>query len=408
MPKLLQINVDADNGSNGSIAKAIGTLALKEGWESYIAYGRNFSESDSVLMKVGSDLDVRVHGVETRLFDNHGLASRLVTKRFLKKVDAIKPDIIHLHNIHGYYINYKYLFDYIIEHAIPVVWTLHDCWTMTGHCAHFVSANCERWKTGCFSCPLRGGYPKSLFIDASKRSWEMKRKLFSLVKDMTIVPVSDWLGNFVRESFLSCHSVNVIHNGIDLNVFKPLNITKKKLGLDDRFTILGVANVWTNGKGLREFIKLSENKDFQVVMIGVSDEVTKILPDSIITISRTQNQRQLAEYYTVADVLVNPTYADTFPTVNLEALACGTPIVTYRTGGSPEAVDEFTGLVVEQGNCDALTDAITEIKTQLEKCPNERFSLEVCRRRAEICFNKDERFKDYIELYKEILSRNAK
>lgn len=402
MPKLLQINVDATNGSNGGIARDIGSLVIKENWESYIAYGRSAVPGESIQFRIGNNIDIYEHGIESRIFDNHGLSSRCVTAKFIKKIEKIEPDIIHLHNIHGYFLNYRILFDFLKSAKIPVVWTLHDCWSFTGHCAHFVSADCDKWKTGCDSCPLKKGYPSSLFLDRSRRNYKLKEKLFNSLDNLTIVPVSYWLEDFLKQSFLKNNKIHVIQNGIDLNNFKPLNCDKKSLGLlENKIVVLGVSNVWTNSKGLNEFIKLSEHNELQIVMIGVDDNTMKILPKNIVAIKRTQNLQKLVEYYSIADVFVNPTYADTFPTVNLEALACGTPVVTYQTGGSPEAVDEYTGIVVPQGDSDSLYKAVLVITNQ--SFEHKLKQSQKCRLRAEKYFDKKERFQEYINIYNQII-----
>lgn len=402
MPKLLQINVDATNGSNGGIARDIGNLVMKENWESYIAYGRSAIPGESMQFRIGNQLDVYAHGIESRIFDNHGLSSRYVTRRFIKKIEKIAPDIIHLHNIHGYFLNYKILFEFLKSVNIPIVWTLHDCWAFTGHCAHFVSVNCEKWKKGCYSCPLKNGYPSSMLLDRSEKNYKLKEELFNSLENFTIVPVSYWLENYVRQSFLKKHNIQVIQNGIDLNIFKPSNIDRKSLGLSEsKIIILGVSNVWSHSKGLKEFIKLSEHNELQVVMIGVDDSIMKILPDNIVAIKRTHNLQKLVEYYSVADIFVNPTYADTFPTVNLEALSCGTPVVTYQTGGSPEAIDEYTGTIVPQGDSVLLYKAILELANQPIEYKLKQ--SQKCRLRAEKYFDKKERFEEYINLYKQII-----
>lgn len=403
MPTILQINVDADNGSNGGIARNIGKLVSEKGWLSYIAYGRlSIPDNYSKLIKIGGNLDVRWHGIESRIMDNHGLSSRHATTVFVKSLSAIKPDIVHLHNIHGYYLNYKILFDYLKKQKIPVVWTLHDCWSFTGHCAHFMSVDCHKWETKCHTCPLKSAYPKSVLMDCSARNYMLKKEIFTSLDNLTIVPVSQWLADLVNKSFFGGKNVHVIHNGIELNQFKPSNATKTQLGLDESLpVILGVANVWTNSKGLKEFVKISNDLKCQVVLIGVDDKLRRVLPKQIISIERTTNQQQLADYYSVSDILLNPTYADTFPTINLESLACGTPVITYRTGGSPEAVDEETGDVVEQGYYEKLLEAVKKIinQTQFEK--NEQ--REKCRKRAEQLFDKNKCFKKYIEIYEQLL-----
>lgn len=390
MPKLLQISVAVAKGSQGKIANQIGDLAIQNGWESWIAYSahQGCGETDSNLIRIGGHADFYEHALESRIFDNHGLASRYVTRKLIKKIGRLNPDIIHIHNIHGYYLNYKILFRYLSQIKTPVIWTLHDCWPVTGHCTHFVTANCDKWKTGCYSCPLKKDYPSSWIFDRSCRNWQTKNSLFTSLDNLTIVPVSYWLEDIVRESFLcGCSSV-VINNGIDLHVFRP----KKNREQNQKFTILGVANVWTDDKGLKEFERLSRNTDYQVMLVGGKPGAERNMPDGVKYIPRTTSQQELAAYYSQADVFVNPTYADTFPTVNMEAIACGTPVITYRTGGSPESVPPEVGYVVEKGNINALAEAI-------EKLRNNPIPPETCRKYAEEHFDKDKCFSEYVKLY---------
>lgn len=398
--KVLQINVDATNGSNGGIARSIGDLIVSKGWKSYIAYGRNSIPSrTSEILRVGNNFDVFIHGVQSRLFDNHGLASKIITKKFIKRIKYINPDIIHLHNIHGYYINYKILFDFLKQIKVPVVWTLHDCWSFTGHCAHFVYINCEKWKKECYNCPLIRNYPRSLFIDNSQSNFNTKKTLFCSLDNLTIVPVSTWLSNFLPDSFLSSYPINVIHNGVDINIFKPINsdIRLKYNISKSKKIILGVCSRWTNSKGLQEFIKLSSEPALAVVMVGVDDSLRDKLPKSIIAIERTNSQEELANLYSGADVFVNPTYADTFPTVNLEALACGTPVVTYKTGGSPESISSDCGVVVQCGDYDALKAAIYSVTV------DKLLYSKKCRTRAVNFYDKDKCFEKYFDLYNKII-----
>ncbi len=400
MPSIVQINVDANNGSNGAIARNIGKLVAARGWKSYIAYGRKsiYSE-ESTLIRIGSSINVYLHAIYSRIFDKHGLASKFATKRFIKKLQIIQPDIVHLHNIHGYYINYKILFNYLIKKDIPLVWTLHDCWSMTGHCAHFVTAGCDKWRSECNHCPLLSEYPKSIFIDNSRNNYLLKKRLFASPHKVEIVAVSEWVANYARESFLGKHHITVINNGVDLNIFKPcfdIHFRETIAPLSKKI-LLGVSVSWTKLKGINEFIELSKDDRFQVVMVGVDDSLKTILPSNILTISKTESQEELAKYYSNADVLVNPTYADTFPTVNLESLACGTPIVTYKTGGSPEAVSEDTGIVVECGDKARLKYAIEEIVF------SNRDYRQACRCRAEKLYNKEDRYQDYIKIYEQLL-----
>lgn len=390
MPKLLQINVTANWGSTGRIAEQIGLAAMARGWESYIAYGRSANKSKSTLIKIGCYPTVLEHYIENRFFDNEGLASRYATRKLVDTIERINPDIIHLHNIHDHYLNFKILFDYLNPRRIPVVWTFHDCWTFTGHCHHFESINCESWKIKCHTCPL-----SISLLDRSSRNFYLKSSLFNNCNNLTIVPVSKWLGDLVNESFLKEKRIKVIHNGIDLKKFSP-----KTNGGRAGFSILGVSNVWGERKGLKDFIRLGQmlGEEFDITLIGLTKNQIESLPNNIKGLERTSSVEELADAYSSADVLVNPTYADTFPTVNLEALACGTPVVTYKTGGSPETIDEQTGVVVEQGDVQGLADAIIHLKEN-------PLSREACRGRAEKYFDKDKCFEKYVDLYEELIRK---
>lgn len=397
MPTLLQINSTCNYGSTGHIAEQIAERASKQGWESIIAHGgRYIMPSNFETIQISSSLDNKFHALKSIAMGMHGLGSTVSTQRFVDRIKQIKPDVIHLHNIHGYYINYSILFDFLSVANIPVIWTLHDCWAMTGQCTHYVSIGCERWKTGCYDCQLlKYGY-KTL-VDRSKTNWKEKQKSFSSVKRMTIVPVSQWLEGIVKESYLSQYPIKVIHNGIDLNVFKPKKVNRRDLGLDERITLLGVSSSWDNSKGLNEFIELSKNPSYQVVLIGVQEPIMSKLPKAIKAIKRTENLESLVQYYNAADIFVNPTRADSFPTVNLEALACGTPVLTYNTGGSPEAVNSNTGWVVEQGDVFGINKIIESFSEKTEKeVMNQRNN---CRIRAEQEFNKEDCFDKYLDLY---------
>lgn len=396
MPKLFQINVTANQGSTGKIAEQIGQLVIGKGWQSAIAYGRWPRESQSELIRIGSDWDMKLHALSTRIFDNTGLASSGATRRLVKQIEDYNPDIIHLHNIHGYYVNYKILFDFLKHYRKPIVWTLHDCWTFTGHCAYFSFPKCEKWKSGCGKCDNLNKYPTSWGHDRSTKNYIDKKNAFLGVKNLTLVPVSTWLNKLLNQSFLKDYTIHTIHNGIDLSVFKPYIKTK-----DNIFRIIGVSNVWEDRKGLPDIIKLREllSSEYEILLVGLTPKQIEQLPKGIKGITRTDNQEQLANLYTSSDVLINPTYEDNFPTVNLEALACGTPVITYRTGGSPEAVDEKTGIVVEQGDVKAMYEAIVNLKTT-PLSPND------CRERAVLKFDKNKCFEKYITLYDRLLNHS--
>ena len=387
---LLQINVTANWGSTGKIAEQIGQCAIAHGWESYIAYGRWYNPSQSHLIKIGDKLNMYQHYAEQRIFDNEGLCSRGATKEFIKRIDEIKPDVIQLHNIHDHYLNYRLLFEYLNKTDIKVVWTFHDCWAFTGHCFHFITKGCDRWKSGCFDCPLQHEYPKTLF-DRSRKNYTMKKNLFGANNNLTIIACSEWIANFVRQSFLKDKPIYVINNGVDLNVFKD----SESLGTNKKsFHVLAVSNVWNKDKGFDDILKLREilSNEYEITIVGVAKQQLNSLPQGIVGIERTQNVHELVALYSKADVFINPTYADNFPTVNLEALACGTPVITYRTGGSPEAIDEKTGVVVEQGDINGLAVAIQKMKES-------PLSSADCRKRAEDYFENDKCFEKYIELY---------
>lgn len=343
----------------------------------------------------GSWLSRGVHVVLGVCVGANGLCSVLATGRLLRELDKFAPDVIHLHNLHQYCVNLPMLFRYIKKKNIKIVWTLHDCWTFTGHCPHFDYIGCEKWRTGCHNCPQLMGYPKS-YVDNSKWMYKHKKKWFTGVKDMTIVTPSEWLAGLVKESFLREYPVRVIHNGIDLSIFKPTpSEFREKYGIADKYILLGVAFDWGERKGLDVFVELSKRLDpekYQIVLVGTDESVDKQLPDCIISIHRTQNQKELAKIYSVADLFVNPTREEVLGLVNVESLACGTPVVTFKSGGSPECVDETCGVAVGRDNVDAMERAIKEI------CENNPFIQEKCILKART-FSMYDRFEEYVRLY---------
>lgn len=400
--KILQINTVINSGSTGRIAEDIGLLAINRGWESYIAFGRNNRFSKSNKIKIGSSASIYFHVLLSRLFDRHGFGSKVATRKLIKKIDILKPDIIHLHNIHGYYINIELLFNYLKKANIHVVWTLHDCWAMTGHCTHFMSVNCNKWKTNCNTCPLKNEYPASLYFDQSNKNFFQKKGLFTRVESMTLVPVSDWLGGVVKESYLNKYPIVRIYNGIDLDLFFPRNVEclRKKIGVENKTVILGVASVWDKRKGLADFLRLSDllKADEVVILVGVSQKIINTLPENIIGIRKTERAKELSDFYSLADVYLNLTWEDNFPTTNLESLACGTPVITYKTGGSPESITSDTGFVVDQGDLLSVRKSIDMIKSK-----SKAYYTNNCRNRAMYFYDKDTQFEHYFNLYKRLL-----
>lgn len=396
MPRLLQVNVTANWGSTGKIAESIGIAVMEAGWESFIVYGRWANSSQSHLIKVGGKINKYLHYAEQRVWDNEGLCSRGETRLLIRQIEKIKPDLVQLHNIHDHFLNYRILFEYLNHTNIKVVWTFHDCWAFTGHCFHFITEGCTKWIEGCRECPMKSIQPKTVF-DRSRQNYEMKKRLFCGCKNLTIVSCSEWMAGLVRKSFLKEKSIVVINNGVDLDVFRPLGTKANRV----IFRILAVSNVWNKEKGLYDLFKLRQllPELYSITIIGCTEKQIHLLPLGIIGIERTQNVQELVQYYSDADVLVNPTYADTFPTVNLEALACGTPVITYRTGGSPEAVSSETGAVVEEGDVAGLAAAIKDVCNK-----GKMHYVKACRQRAEVFFNKNKCLKEYLELYEGLIA----
>lgn len=402
--KLFQINTVANSGSTGHIAEDLGRLVMNEGWDSFIAYGRWACPSQSHLIKIGDKLDIIVHGAKSLLFDRHGLGSESATLELITKIEKIKPDIIHLHNIHGYYLNYRVLFSFLSKSNVPVVWTLHDCWSMTGHCVHFQNFGCSKWMSHCYDCPSKKDYPRRLCIDNSSSNYFLKKHAFTSVPNMTIVPVCSWLGSLLKQSFLSSISCQVIVNGIDLDTFKPLENNgelRKKWNIDSDFVILAVATGWNSTKGYNDILKLSSmisEKDV-IVIVGVTKQQKRRLPPNIIGIEKTENIDQLVELYSLADIFINPTYQDTLPTVNMEALACGTPVITYDTGGSCEIVSGQVGNVIERGDLYSMLLSVNDIKKN-----GKQVYVTLCRARARTFFDKNKRYKEYLSLYNSLVT----
>lgn len=345
--KVVQINTFSYKAA-GNIMMNLHKAMLEKGIDSYVAWGRGRKTGNNHEFYMNDDIGIRLHGIYTRITDKAGFASQRSTRKLLDWIDGIDPDIIHLHCLHGYYINIELLFDYIRAKNKKVIWTQHDCWAFTGHCAYFDAVGCEKWKTGCHGCVQKGTYPVSKLMDNSKENWDRKKQLFTGL-DMTIVTPSKWLANLVKQSFLKEYPVKVIYNGIDISVFRPCfnEEIRKKYSPDGKPIVLGVASEWTERKGLPDFVALAKgNPDIHVVVVGVTPKQIKHLPDCITALQRTNNVQELVELYSVADLFFNPTYEDNLPTTNLEAIACGTPVVTYPTGGSVEPINNRNGAIV--------------------------------------------------------------
>lgn len=400
--RIVQINGGA-KGSTGKIMMGIAEVARAQGHEvmcaSPITTTNRDAGEDCGYYRIGTFNSRRVNVALARITGFNGCFAWLETYKLLKKIDEFKPDIIHLHNLHDSYINLSMLFSYIKKHNVPTVWTLHDCWAFTGQCPHFTIVKCGKWKAGCHNCPQYKEYPASLY-DNTKKMWQLKKKWFTGVKNMTIVTPSEWLAGLARESYLKQYPIEVINNGIDLNVFKPTHSNfREQYGIPgDKYIVLGVSFAWGYRKGLDCFVEMAEKlgEQYQIVLVGTDDEIDKNLPHNIISIHRTQNQKELAEVYSAADVFVMPTREENYPTVNMEAIACGTPVVTFDTGGCAETVDTSTGIIVSVNEIDKLIEAIDVIR-------QEQINPGVCKKKARN-YSQDLKYMEYLELYSHVIS----
>lgn len=391
--RIVQINTVA-SGCTGRIAISIKHVLEEHGHTCLLAYGRGRT-AEKNSYRISNAIDCCLHGVLTRIMDSTGLHSKFATKKFLRLLDEYRPDVVHIHNLHGYYINYQMLLSYLKEKKIKTYWTLHDCWPFTGHCPYYTFVGCEKWKTGCHHCQQKRHHPTSLLVDRSKKNYQDKKTAFLGADHITIITPSRWLKGQVEQSFLSSYSVVNIPNGIDLRSFHPTeNRFRSRHRLQDKVVILGVANLWAKTKGMDYFLALHNTlprESFQIVLVGLSAKQVKEIPSDIIGIKRTENVAELADIYSSADVFLNPTLEDNFPTTNIEALACGTPVITFNIGGSPETIDDSCGCVVE-ADIDKIAAACVQIGKKTDDV------IRACVERARsfderLCFGK------YLALY---------
>lgn len=397
--RILMIN-SVHYGSTGSMMLQLAEQARENGHTVLTAFsgGRHCHlKKDEKSLHIGGALSEDSHLILDRLTGNNGCYSKAATARFLKEVERFRPDVIHLHNLHNCYINLPMLFSYIRDHGIRTVWTLHDCWPFTGHCPHFIGIGCEKWKTGCHDCAKYREYPKS-FVDSSGKMWKWKKEWFSGIPQMAIVTPSEWLSGLVRQSFLNGYDVRVIHNGIDLDILRPrTGDFPEKYGLTGRKIVLGVSFNWEDPyKGLHVFRELAKMlpEDYRIVLVGTDEKTEKTIPENILTIRKTADKQEIAEIYSAADVLLNPTKQDNYPTVDMEAIACGTPVITTNVGGGPEIVTEGCGIITETEDLQALKQTILQVCTDREKY------RKVCLERAKD-FDRRRMYSEYLKLYTE-------
>lgn len=407
MPKLLQINVTSNWGSTGRIAEQCNEYAAKAGWECYTAYGRYANPSQFQAVAASSKLDVYEHYAEARLIDNEGLASRSSTRCLIEQIKQIAPDVVHLHNIHDHWFNYKKLFEFLNDTDIKVVWTFHDFWAITGHCAHFVQADCNRFMTECYDCPYTKGKLFPL-LKRTKRNFNLKKQLFTANKNLTIVPVSEWVGDNVKRSFLKDKDIHVIPNGVDTEIFKPTESSENQEAsegfkrLRGKYVIMAVSSQWKSGaKGLDDYKAMSKmiKDDEVIVLVGVDDKVIEGLPSNMIGIKRTNNQKELAALYTRADVVCSFSSAETFGLTIVEGYACGTPAVVYDNTAPPTLITSKTGFVAPNHN---YATAYTQIE-QIRKNGKSHYS-DACIALARENYDKEKCFGKYIDLYEMLLN----
>ena len=392
------INEECGTGSTGRICTDIAAALESNGNEVKIAFGRNAdivpAQYNKYAVRIGNDIDLKIHGLITRAFDATGFGSMRATRKFIHWIYQFDPDIIHLHNLHGYYINIDLLFSCLKQLNKPVVWTLHDVWPFTGHSAYCDAVGCSKWKNGCENCPQMKVYPKS-YVDRSKRNWERKRNIFCGVTNLTIVTPSKWLAELVEDSFLNEYPVKVINNGIDTGKFHKVNThLRSDLRLQRKKILLSVATVWNDLKGLSDFERLADllGENYKIILVGgMTNSQEKELPESILHIRRTQDVNEMVELYNTADIYLNLTYCDTYPTVNLEAASCGTPVITYAVGGSTESAEMFGGISVRRGDVEAVAHAVRE---------SERLKVVIP---ADYDLDKKRAIKEYIGLYRGVL-----
>lgn len=396
--KVYQVNVVCGNGSTGKIAVDIREKVLENGGKCRIAYGRGNAPEGVDSLCIAKKMDVYYHAFMTRMTGKHGLYSKKATKILIEDIKQYHPDVIQLHNIHGYYVNYEMLFQFLSEYKKPVVWTLHDCWAFTGHCSHFDYVGCEKWQNGCEKCIQLKEYPSVWLKDNSALNYAKKKELFTSLSDLTIVTVSHWLKSVVDKSFLSKFPIHTIYNGIDLEKIYPIESDiREKYHLEKKKIVLGVASNWGEKKGIDTFCKLAQkvSEDIQIVLIRVPDKIKKSLPDNILCIDNVLSGDDLTKWYSVADVYVNASVEETMGLTTVEALACGTPVVVMNATASPELVTEECGIVVEKDDINALCKAILDMKKSPE-------IIENCQERAKE-FEKNKQYGEYVALYQKVL-----
>lgn len=399
--KIVEINATYNIGSTGLVVHDIGKVLNDLGHEVFYAY-QSASIKPLKAIVVGNLLDWKLHAILCRIFGGQGFYSQFATYLLVLKLKKIQPDIVHLHNLHSNFINLPILFHYLSKYNIPTVITLHDCWFFTGKCFHYVDVNCNNFMQNCENCPKRFFPPRSILTDRSSKDLKLKRKLFSKIPNLAIVGCSEWIAGEAKKSFMKNMNVYSIHNGVDINIFKPRYTNlRNQLGLSESdFIVLGMANKWMQSRNFAMFqYLLTSIPDVKIVILGCTDidkQKLKEISQNIYAIEFIFERILLAEYYSMADVFINLTHADTLPTVNMESICCGTPVITYNVGGSAELVDSTTGIIVEEDDLDGIKKAVLSMrKSPLKRCSEvgfAKFSNEVC-------------YEKYVRIFEELNKR---
>ena len=405
MPTLLQFNVYANCASTGRLAEDLGDVALSAGWKSYIAYGREFRPSHSELIRIGTKWDVYAHVLKTRLFDRHGFGSKRATEALVRHIDEIKPDVIQFQNVHGYYLNLPVILSYIAEKDIPLIWSLHDCWSMTGHCAHFALEGCEKWKEGCHHCPLLKEYPNSWGWDSSRCNYREKKALIEAIPRLTIVSGSEWLADIAHQSYFKNRDIRVIPDGIDTDIYSPksdANELRKQHGLEGKFVLLASGTAWPPYKGLADSVKLREtlSDEYAIVIVGMQQKEVDALPKSLIGVPRTKTPQELAHWYSTADCVMSLSRLESFGLTPVEGFACGTPAIVYNCTSTPELITPETGFVAEPGNIEDVKAKVVRMR-EIGKA----YYTKRCRDIALEKYDRNVCFNQYLGLYNELIRR---
>ncbi len=396
---ILQINANYGYGSTGLIVEDIGKMLVRHGHKAFFAY-QNTNKNINNGYRMGNKIDWKLHALFSRLFGRQGYYSSLPTKKLIKYIDKISPDVVHLHNLHSNYVHLNKLLEHLAISDIPTVITMHDCWYFTGKCFHYVDAHCNRFITGCGDCPKKNAPPKSLLFDCSAPVLADRKKYISAIPRLEIVGCSDWICNEAQKGILNSYKITTIHNGVDTDVFKPYDsvLLKKEQGFIDKYVVMGMANKWMlpSNRDALEKVVASLDKNTVLMIVGCTSaqiDMLKRLSENVVGIGFIFDRHKLAQYYSMADVFVNITHADTLPTVNMESICCGTPVITYDSCGSTELVFEGCGIIVKENDTDALVYAI-------QKSKNMNFSQ--CADIGKKAYDKNFCYAKYLDVYSEV------